>query len=282
MERAIFYVLLALLPAQAKGVPLDTTGYLSFSDTVYLSVEDGEKIYLHTIKPGQTLFSLARFYGLHYQELQYLNNGLGERVSVGQQVRIPIPNRAIVRYLPAKASRRMFAPVVYVVKKGDTLFRIGQYFKLPVSEISARGEISGNTLKPGMLIPIGWMSILGISEADRPEPVHPLLKRNLPLRQKFESVAKGRTLQKLQGPAYWQQGGPEEGSSFFARFNHAAKHTVIEIENPMNQGKIFAEVLGPIPPTIYDPRIIIVLSPAAAKMLGARDPQFFVKIRYAK
>jgi LysM repeat protein len=282
MKRAIFYVLLALSALKVNGMCFDTIGYLSFSDTVYLRIENGEKIYLHTIRQGQTLFSLARFYGLHYQELQYFNSGLGERVSVGQQVRIPIPNRAIIRYLPAKVSRRLFAPVVYVVKKGDTLFRIGQYFKLSANEVGTRGGVGGNTLKPGTLIPIGWISTRGIPEEDRPEPAHPMLKRNLPLRQKFESVAKGRTLQKLQGPAYWQQGGPEEGSAFFARFNDAAKHAVIEIVNPMNQGKIFAEVLGPIPPTIYDPRVIVVLSPAAAKMLGARDPQFFVKIRYYK
>jgi len=283
MRKAILCALYVIAMLHLEGMPSDTSGYLSFRDTVYLQVEEGEKIYLHTIKRGQTLFSLARFYGLHYQELQYLNPGLGEQVSIGRQVRIPIPNRAIVRFLPPGTPRVQFAPVVYLVKKGDTVFRIGQYFKLSPNEISKRGGIKNNVLKPGMVVPVGWISVNGIREEDRSEPAHPLLKRNLPLRQRFETALEsGKKVLKIQGPAYWQQGGSEEGTSFFVRFNGAPPHSVIEITNPMNQGKIFAEVLGPIPPTIYDPRVVAVLSPAAAKMLGARDPQFFVKIRYYK
>ena len=282
MRKVILCVAYVMVSLYGAGTPVDTIGYLSFRDTVYLQVEGGEKVYLHTIKRGQTLFSLARFYGLHYQELQFLNPGLGEQVSVGHQVRIPIPNRAILRYLPSGTSRTQFAPVAYRVKQGDTVFRIGQYFKLSTEEISKRGGIKGNALQPGMVVPVGWISVSGVREEDRTMPAHPMLKRNLPYRQRFEASARTGKLQKIQGPAYWQKGGSEEGTSFFVRFNEAPPQTVIEITNPMNQGKIFAEVLGPIPPTIYDPRVIAVLSPAAAKMLGARDPQFFVKIRYVK
>ncbi len=280
MRKGILCAVYMLVSFYTIGMPVDTAGYLSFRDTVYLQVEEGEKIYLHTIQRGQTLFSLARFYGMHYQELQFLNPGLGEQVSVGRQVRIPIPNRAILRMLPWGAQRSQFAPVAYRVKKGDTLFGIGRYFKLPAEEISKRGGINGNALQPGMVIPIGWLSVSGVREEDRTAPVHPMLKRNLPYRQRFEAAAKSGKVRNLQGPAYWQKGASEGGTSFFVRFNEAPAHTVIEITNPMNQSKIFAEVLGPIPPTIYDPRVVAVLSPAAAKMLGARDPQFFVKIRY--
>ncbi len=260
----------------------DTVTYLSFRDTIKLSVENNEKFFIHTIKKGQTLFSLARFYGMHYQELQYYNSGLGEVLALDQAVRIPIPNRAIIRYLPAGSPRWAYAPVMYAVKKGDTVFRISQYFKMPTDTVTARGKIVNNVLKPGMLIPVGWLSTKGIPENFRPEPAHPLLKKNLPLRRQFEaSTAKKKTLS-TQGPAFWQKGVPSEGSSFYARFDGAPPRSVIEITNPMNQGKIYAEVLGPIPPTVYDRNIVVVLSTAAAKMLGARDPQFFVKIKYYK
>ncbi|MFZ4559187.1 MAG: LysM peptidoglycan-binding domain-containing protein [Saprospiraceae bacterium] len=257
-------------------------GFLSASDTVALAVENGEKIYRHTVRQGQTLYAISRFYGMHYQELQYWNPGLGENLTVGQSIRIPIPNRAILRYLKGGVSRTQYAPVTYLVKKGDTAFRIGQYFKMPVDTVLSRGKIRNNILTPGAQIHIGWISILGISESDRIVPAHPLLKKNLPLRQRFENNIAGKKVVKDQGPAFWNKEAADQGNAFYARFNGAAQRSVLEIENPMNQGKIYVEVLGPIPPTVYDKNVKVVLSPAAARMLGARDAQFFVKIRYSK
>ncbi|MBK6948471.1 MAG: LysM peptidoglycan-binding domain-containing protein [Haliscomenobacter sp.] len=184
----------------------DTVSYLTFRDTISLSVENNEKFFLHKIKKGQTLFSLARFYGMHYQELQYYNPGLAEVLALDQTVRIPIPNKAIIRYLPAGSPRWAYAPVLYAVKKGDTVFRISQYFKMPTDTVTARGKVLNNSLKPGMLIPVGWLSTKGIPENYRPEPAHPLLKKNLPLRRQFEaSTARKKTLS-TQGPAFWQKG----------------------------------------------------------------------------
>ena len=258
----------------------DSLHYLTFRDTLTLRIEKEEKIYLHTAVKGQTLFSLAKFYGLHFQELHHFNPGLGEKLSVGQTIRIPIPNRAIIRYLPKGTPRTAYAPVTYLVKKGDTVFRVGQYFKLPTDTVISRGKIKDNILKPNMQIHVGWISTKGIPESARSEPAHPLLKKNLPLNQQFEKSLSTKKVHTDQGPAFWQKEAPSDGQSFYARFNQAPPRSVIEIVNPMNQGKIFAQVLGPIPPTVYDRNIKLVLSPAAARMLGARDPQFFVKIRY--
>lgn len=280
MRNIIALILTLYSPCMnAFGIPPE---FLSPGDTVTLNVENGEKIYRHIVKQGQTLFSIARFYGMHYQELQYWNPGLGESLAIGQSIRIPIPNRAILRYLKSGTPRTRYAPVTYLVKKGDTAFRIGQYFKMPVDTVFSRGKIRNNILTPGAQIHIGWMSIEGISEADRVAPAHPMLKKNLPLRQRFENNTAGKKVVKDQGPAFWNKDATDQGNAFYARFNGAAQRSVLEIENPMNQGKIYVEVLGPIPATVYDKHIKVVLSPAAARMLGAIDSQFFVKIRYSK
>lgn len=260
----------------------DSLVFLTYKDTVALRVENNEKTYTHTVKKGQTLFSLAKFFGLHYQELQYFNPGLREEISIGQAIRIPIPNRAILRYLPKGSKRTGYAPVVYLVKKGDTVFRISQYFKMPVDTVIARGKIKANVVKPGVAIPVGWMSTQGIPESARSAPAHPMLKKNLPLKERFLYNTDKKKIHSDQGPAFWQKNAPSEGDAFYAMFNGAPVRSVIEIYNPMNQGKIYAEVLGAIPPTVYEKNIKVVLSPAAAKMLGARDPQFFVKVRYYK
>jgi hypothetical protein len=48
----------------------------------------------------------------------------------------------------------------------------------------------------------------------------------------------------------------------------------------MKNRTAYAKVIGRIPDRAYGDEIIVVLSPSVAKMLGARDPKFFVEIRY--
>jgi len=49
----------------------------------------------------------------------------------------------------------------------------------------------------------------------------------------------------------------------------------------MNDRIIYAKVIGRIPEA-YERNIEVVLSPEAARKLGARDPRFFVKTTYLK
>ena len=84
--------------------PLFATGdslyYLTAKDTIFLAVdESNEKIFEHQIEKKQTLFSLAKFYGMTIEELTLYNEALKNPViSIGQKIKIPIPNRAIIRY----------------------------------------------------------------------------------------------------------------------------------------------------------------------------------------
>jgi len=49
----------------------------------------------------------------------------------------------------------------------------------------------------------------------------------------------------------------------------------------MSSRTLYAKVIGRIPEG-YERNIEVVLSPEAARKLGARDPRFFVKTKYSK
>ena len=80
----------------------DSLHYLTTKDTIFLSSDyEGQKIFIHTMEPKQTLYSLSKFYGLSLDELYYYNPANeGGKYGIGSEIKIPIPNRSIIRYKP--------------------------------------------------------------------------------------------------------------------------------------------------------------------------------------
>ncbi len=260
----------------------DSTRYLTRQDTVFLSIDAmGEKIFEHKIERKQTLFSLAQFYGLSVEELYFYNPELKEKsVSPGKAVLVPIPNRAIIRYKDQHFKIWKYAPVYYVVKKGDTMFRIAKvHFRMPVDSIMQRNGLQSETLKVGQCLQVGWISLDGVPEDMRSESGNPLSRKNGALYKLYVREQGDRKVKEHQGVAYWQKDSKED-SDLYALHRDARINSIIAVTNPMNKGTIYVKVIGRIPATAYGDEVAVVLSPLAAKALGARDPRFFVKVKY--
>ncbi len=280
--RKLFFLLLLPCAIQAAAVTGDSTQYLRPQDTIFLSIgQFGEKYFTHYIEDKQTLYSLADFYGLSLQDLYFYNPGLQERViKIGMPVNIPVPNRAIKRYWTSSMVPGGYAPVYYTVRKGDTMFRIAKrYFHMPVEEMLQRNGLFDHTLSTGQLLHVGWMNINGIPDSLRRHQGGALGERNAALKKAFQMGAMGKILSEHQGAACW----PEEQkgqSDLYALHRYAAVNSVISIHNPMSRRTIYARVIGRIPDTAYEDEVITVVSPMAARLLGAIDPRFFVKVKY--
>ena len=93
------------------------------------------------VQRGDTLFSIARRYGLTVAELGDANPGLNGRLTAGQTLRLPSgteadPGTAAIQPVaytprPAKSSR----PAHYTARRGDTLSAIAQRFDVSLAEI---------------------------------------------------------------------------------------------------------------------------------------------------
>ena len=136
MKRTVFISLFvsfySLLSANILSDTIKMTGdslhYLTLKDTIFLSISPyQEKIFYHYIAPKQTLFSLSKFYGLTIDELYYYNPELKESiVSPGQAIKIPIPNKSIIRFKIKDFDDKKLIPICYIVKKGDTMYNISK------------------------------------------------------------------------------------------------------------------------------------------------------------
>ena len=270
--------------AGLSGMTGDSLNYLTRFDTIFLTTNPfQEKIFTHEMAPKQTLYSLAKFYGMSIGDLYFYNPSLrGKAVSVGTQISIPIPNSAIKRYKGDDYAPWKYIPVYYVVKRGDTMYRISKsYFRMPMEEIMERNGLEDITMKVGQMIHVGWMKLGGISEDQRKVAGGPLAERNRAMRLLYMHKTSGRKLYEEQGAAAWKSKAKED-TDFYALHHQAPLNSIIEVTNPMMRRRVYAKVVGRIPRTTYDENVKVILSPLAAKFLGAKDPKFFVKVKYAR
>ena len=278
---------LLLLPIFIFAHHGDSLTYLTPQDSVFLTVnESNQKIIIHQFEQKQTMYSLAKFYGLEFNEVMYYNEDL-ETVSdipVGTFINIPIPNKAIKRYQRSDFDATKHASIYYKVKKGDTLYGIAKrMFRMPVEDVQKRNNLEGNTLSLGQYLHVGWMSTDGIPREYRKlKPVPPEWQASQ-LNERHYLQAKGIKSERTQsGVAAWNKNSKNQGK-LTCLHSSAPMNSILEVTNPMNKRSIFVKVIGrPSRKVYYGPNVKVVLTPKVAKMLGARDPRFYVNIRFLR
>ncbi len=279
MRPLLFFLL--CIPFTGKSDTGDSLRYLRPHDTLYLSIGPGEMMTTHTVVAGQTLFSLAKFYGLTTQELKFFNPGLGNGLALDQQVQIPIPTKAIVRVKPDTFYRWAYAPLYYRVRPGDTVYGLSKrFFKMPIDSVHQRLENWEGTLKVGQRYFVGWLSTSGIPRELRQGQVHPLFRENYELARHVQRyVAEGKREYEQSGAAFWE--AEKDSRNFYVLHDEAPLDSYLRITNPMKSRYIYAKVVGRIPRST-PPNILMVMSSRCARLLGAKDPEFFVEIQYYK
>jgi len=129
-----------------------------------------EQIFVHNVKKGETLGRIARKYGVTVRDLYESNDKLGKVIRIGQEIMVPIPagkSGKVSDDLPAKSSRSYASSsntsygsrpanstkIVYVVKRGDTVGEIAEWFKTRASNIRSWNGTS-NTIRVGQKLSV--------------------------------------------------------------------------------------------------------------------------------
>lgn len=120
----------------------------------------GELVTRHEVQRGETLFGVARHYGLTVTDLAQANPGLSPNLHPGQILRLPagtrsVPEAAAPALRPASlkaATGKAPKPISYTVARGDTITAIARRFDVSVADlkswnVSLRG--GGAIIRPG-------------------------------------------------------------------------------------------------------------------------------------
>ena len=260
----------------------DSLSYLTPKDTIFLKMDEfGNNIFRHQLAKGQTMYSLAKFYGVKLEVLFNFNPDFSSDnpASKEQFVNVPIPDSAIVDWRMAWP-RKGFTPVFYTVKPGETFFKIAKsYFGVNPDTLKSRLYLKDTNVKVGQRLQIGWLSTKGIPEAMQAVNRNPLGLKMQALQQAFQGEKLVKVPKFQNGAAYWQR-EKKGGDDFFALHRTAPIGSIIQVTNPLKRKTVYAKVIAKIPDQAYGDDIIVVLSPSVAKLLGAKDPKFFVELKY--
>ncbi len=110
------------------------------------------KYYMYQVKSGDTLYALAKHYGVSVKTIQQSNAGLNPNaLRVGQKIIIPAL-KEVAPYKNAKQNADTFNSK-YVVKQGDTLWSIALAHDTTVEMLAQQNQLSINaTLKIGKVL----------------------------------------------------------------------------------------------------------------------------------
>lgn len=104
--------------------------------------ETGDYI-VYTVKSGDSLYSIARQYGLTVDELIDYNNLSSTALSINQQILIP-----------KETNKPSGETNTYIVKGGDTLYSIARQFNTTINELMSLNNLTSSVLSVGQTLRI--------------------------------------------------------------------------------------------------------------------------------
>lgn len=104
----------------------------------------GEKFYIHTVRTGETLYSIARLYGISEQTLVAHNPMMADVVKADQNVKIPVPAPQLPpaeEPLTAKQEKKLRKKfILHTVEAHETLYAISKRYGISVETLLEDNE----------------------------------------------------------------------------------------------------------------------------------------------
>ncbi|NJO87084.1 MAG: hypothetical protein HC821_03460 [Lewinella sp.] len=267
------------------GISLGATGdasrFLRPVDSVFLTEQsNGQLFFQHGLVAGQTLYSLAKFYGLTLEEVYFLNPRLRAAYKPGDEVRVSVPPIAIRVFVPYD-SIDFFAPVYLEVRPGQTIYGLVNR-TLKISDerplLANNPKLDISNLRPGQQLFLGWLSLKGINSETQLPVADPMLLRNSSLKKQWEEQSKGKKLVSETGKAAWTKDG--DPNAFLALHRTAPIGSCVEVMDKRTGRTYYCRVVGRVPAQVYDNNVQLVVSPLLVKAFNVRDKFFYVQVKH--
>lgn len=124
-----------------------SSGSTSYGDK---TVKTSSNINYYKIKSGDTIGMIAAKYGVSIADIQKWNKLSGNKIIVGQTLKIY--SDADVNDIPTVNKNSKTSKNIYTVKSGDTLYSIATENKTTVAKIKSLNNLRTNNIQPGQKI----------------------------------------------------------------------------------------------------------------------------------
>ena len=101
----------------------------------------------YIVKSGDSLYSIARKFNTTVDELKRLNNLSSNLLNIGQVLRLPTAKPTQPPVVPSDTDN-------YIVKSGDSLYKIANAYNTTVDELKSLNNLSSNILSIGQVLKV--------------------------------------------------------------------------------------------------------------------------------
>jgi LysM repeat protein len=275
---------------------------------------------IHRVEQKETMFSISRLYGVSVDDIRKWNNLTDNNLSVGQELIIRKPSAATQKPAEARKPAESTVPVpadgMHTVTTRETMYSIARQYGISVNQIRAWNSLTSDDLKIGQTIYVAEPRGGVVAGTERPvqnpaqntttpadnkntKNQQPRIDQNKPNEtvpvksdQTASSAAKPQTIrisESLKNSDEISEAGVAElidgtegNRKYLALHRTAPVGTILKVRNEMNNREVFVRVMGKLPDTAINDKVIIKISRSAYDRLGAIDARFRVELTYYK
>jgi len=262
-------------------------------DSINVEELNGYKNIVHKVVAKETYYSIARKYNVSPQSVIQFNSN--RSLQIGSIIRVPTerPFKESATNKPQVAGGSKLAVIDYKVGPREYLGLIARKFNTTIEDLKALNNLTNNTLAIGQIIKVPYGT--AAQEQLAPPPSAPIdtpsadsrnqptmvdSSRNASDRLKLPPARYGLREVTERGVAIWIADDNLDGTKMLALHQTAPIGTVVKITNPMTGTSTFAKVVGKFTQNESTKDVIIVITKAAADLIGVMDKRFQATLVY--
>lgn len=130
---------------------IDSTKINNIVNNLYDAISDYiSKEYIYIVQSGDSLYSIANKFNITVNELKKANNLSSNTLSIGQELIIPKK----IEEDPNEDEDETSPYDTYIVKQGDSLYKIANNFNITINELKELNNLTSNSLSIGQVLKI--------------------------------------------------------------------------------------------------------------------------------
>lgn len=260
----------------------------------------------HRVEAGETLYGISRQYGLTVAELKTLNDmsenslELGALLIVGMKSDAETEEVAQGNPEPVVVATGSLPENRHIVEAGETIYSIARRYGVDVQELREANGLTSNSISidQSLIIPfevageelvadsleLVTMADTTLNTQDSSSSASTVqlqapVKYGNSDKRDTTNLIPGQVIE--EGFAMTIENAPKT-KKYLALHRSVPIGTIMQVRNQMNNQSIFVRVVGKLPDTGPNKKVLIRLTQQAFDRLGAIDPKIPVEVAYMR
>lgn len=261
-------------PGIENGLQAGHILYIPFSSGPY---------FMHKVRKGETLYSISKIYNISVDELKTWNAFRVNEIHTGQELKI-VENRAVI--FPEQSRYWIYHHTV----PGENLYSIAKKYQVTVADLKKWNALVGDEIVVGQQIKLPGGSYNEVEQTLPDTTLYPVSNGN-EIHADEGRIAKIRasditgypvmdfSMREERGLAALIE-GTGNSNKFLALHRTAPPGTILIVRNELNNQVVFVRVIGKLPDTGTNNKVIVKISEPAWININAVNRKLRVKVSY--